>query len=375
MRISTWSVVAAILLTVGFEHSAYAARCTTLHGNNATQLKLLYGYAQIAEAPKNHDLSYMENCETVGGSLIAESPTDIVDLIVPKEFTDLVVKSVEHMRDRARLQPTRLDQNGRLSPFTVGCSIEQNDENMLVNFSFKLLATIIGNRAVFYLTGTEVKGSIVLSDSGMPITIIPGTDLLQLPEIQANFKGEKCVFPLVRTTVDVLCKVLRYRKGPVYQALVEKNNNGVLSQASHSVTMIGHSLGGSATQYVASNIPDQCKPEGDFVAFEAYAFASPGLVEQGDAQRQSKSLGGYLINGDWLLQRAFSDRFQRGRVSVFTPPGPRMSCPGHFIDEVQESICLCLQGEGMLDFPKEGLHNAQMFTDQRCEMGSGRNSP
>ena len=373
MRISTWSMVGTILLTVALWQPAYAAICANPNGHNITYLKTLYGYAQLAEAPKRHDLSYMENCETRSGKVIAESPADVLELIVPKEFTDLVMSRADN--DRARLQPTRPNRSRTFLPFTVGCSVERNDANILVNFSFKLLVRIIGDRAFFYLTGTEVKGAVVLSSSGTPITIVAGTNLFRLPEIRANFEGEDCVFPVVKTTVAVLCEVLRHQEGPAYEALIKRNGNAAFSKRRQSVTMIGHSLGGSATQYVASNIPDQCKPEGHFVAFEAYAFASPGLMEQEDAQRQSESLGGYLINGDWLLQRAFSDRFQRGRVSVFTPPGPRMSCPGHFIDEVQESICLCLQGKGMLDFPKGGLHNAQMFTDQRCEMGTGQNSP
>lgn len=361
MRIAAWSVLSAIFVTAVLWSSTSAAMCTNPGEKNITLLKELYGYAQIAEAPKKNDLSYMENCKAENGIVLAKSPTDIVELIVPKAFTDLVARRADN--SRARLQPTQSNNNGKSNSFTVGCSVMRNDRSILIDFSFKILAGVLGDRAFFYLTGTQVKGVVVLRGSGEPITIVPGTDLLRLPEIQANFKGEECVFPLIKTTVEVLCEVLRLRDSSVYEAFVDSNGVDIFSRQSQSVTMIGHSLGGSATQYVASNIPEYCNPEGDFVGFEAYAFASPGLTKQDDAQRQSESLRGYLINDDWLLQKAFSDRFQRGLVAVFTPSMSRTFFPGHFIDEVQASICLCLQGEGKLDFPVGGLSNKEMFTD------------
>lgn len=360
MRNSTWSVVSAIFMAVGFWNPASAETCQNPDQDTITLLKKLYGYAQLAEAPKENNFYYMENCKDQNGTMIVGSPTHIMELTVPGKFTDLVIMRADN--GRAILQPTPRNGNGEISPFTVGCSMESNDQSsILIDYSFRLFAKIIGNRIFFYLTGTEVKGTVIARDSGEPITIIGGTNPIKLPEIKANSKGEECVFPLVKTTVSVLCEVLRSREGDVYEAFVENNRDEYFSHRPKSLTMIGHSLGGSATQYVAMNIPSNCTPEQNSFDFQAYAFASPGLMEQGSAENQP-NLESYLINGDWLLgHNVFSDRSQHGHVSVYTPPKWKMIGPKHSINDVQKSICMCLQGEGLLGFPSGNLQNKHIF--------------
>lgn len=365
MRNSTWQVVSAICVAVGFWNPASAEMCVNPDENTTTLLKQLHEYAQIAEAPKKKNLRYMESCKAENGTVISRSPTDIVELIVPEQFTNRVKSRTDtEYSSLARLQPTRRNENnGEISPFTIGCSMDQDDQNAnLIDFSFRLFAKIIGDRAFFYLTGTEVKGTVVDRGTGEIITITPGTDLSQLPQIQANFRGENCVFPLVETTVSVLCEVLLDRGGDVYQAFVENNDHKNFSDQPKSLTMVGHSLGGSATQYVAMNIPDNCNSEENPLEFQAYAFASPGLKERGYPQNQPNNLESYLINGDWLLgHKVFSDRSQRGHVSVYTPPKWKMIGPKHSINDVQKSICMCLQGEGLMDFPSGNLLNEHIL--------------
>ena len=375
MNTTIWMAITVIFtVTIGWT-SASVAMCNSNEEEIAV-IKKLYEYAQIAEAPKSDNLQYMENCVGENGSVIANKPDDIIDLFIPNEFIDLVIARADN--DRAILQPSKQRRDGVILPFTVGCSVERGSQNIVINFSFKLLARIIGNRALFYLTGTEVKGTVVVRSSGEPIAIIPGTHFLQLPEVRANFEGEECAFPVVKTTVGVLCKVLQNRKGTVYRALVERNGNKAFVPDLQSITMIGHSLGGSATQYVASNIPDQCVPEGNFLGFDGYSFAGPGLESresQGDTGHKAKCLRSYLIDGDWLLQRAFLDRFQYGRIAVYSPPKGQIFCPGHFIDEVQNALCMYLQGTGKMDYSKGGVKNSRLLLTERCSVEAHQRSP
>lgn len=376
MRPNVCSAISTILISFAVGGPASAMMCNDPNVSPNYELKTLYEYAQIAEVPKNRGLNHMEDCFDSEGKMIAQRPTGIVELIVPREFTDLVAELVIAQNERAMLRPTSRDGDGR-TPFTVGCRSDNRDWGILIDLSFKLLAIPRDQGVSFYLAGTEARGTVVAGEAGEPITVLGGTDLSKIPEIRANFEGESCVFPLVKTTVEVLCNALRYQRGKAYDALFEANsNNEVFSLKPQSLIMVGHSLGGSATQYVASNFPEDCKPEeGVDFSFEAYAFASPGLTNQRSTSLQSNTLHGFLINGDWVLRRAFHDRFQIGRIAVFRPPADsRMFCPGHTIDEVQAGICSCLKGEGVIRHFPGGIENSKIGTEQRCESDTDLNS-
>lgn len=364
MRTTVCSAIGTILIFFAVCGPASAMMC-----NDTNELRKLYEYAQMAEAAKSNNWDGMEACVDNNGTTIVESPSDIVELFVPKEFTDLVIISTnDEFAEFARLRPSQPNS----MQFTVGCHSGNNLFDLVVDFSFKLFARTSDQGASFYLAGTEVTGTVVTNKSGEPITIIHSTgfSLSALSEIRANFKGEDCVFPLVQTTVEVLCEVLRKRgDSPVYSAFIEANGNSMFSYSpprsswSQSLTMVGHSLGGSAAQYVALNLPDECSPGDGLDAFEVYVFASPGLMNERNTRLQSNMLQNFLIDGDRLLHhRVFQDRFQLGRIALFTPPRSQTFCLGHFIDEVQEGICSCLRGEGEMRHLTGGRTNDEIFT-------------
>ncbi|MXZ49334.1 MAG: DUF2974 domain-containing protein [Rhodobacteraceae bacterium] len=351
----------AFVLMMKLWTSPAAAMCPPNNDTERNFLLTLYKFAQIAETPKHKNLDYMTACESDDGNVAA--PDDIQDIVVPQEFIDRVLYLSDN--SLATIVPSDTGNSGAIMPFRIRCNRGWNNNNVLIDLSFKLLAVVVGNRTVFYLAGTELEGTVVEDESGNPIAILPGTDISQLGQVKANFEGEKCVFPIVRNAVDTFCEVLRGRDGEIFKSFIENNgdNQNVFSHEASSFFLIGHSLGGSAAQYIASNIPQNCRDQG-FI-FSAFAFASPGLITQEDSQQPLDHLGGYFINGDWLLRNVFSSRFQLGQIAVHRQP--EHSCPSHTINEIQTSICSCLQGKGHLNFYSNGVQNANANTEEVCD--------
>ncbi len=171
----TCSVIAALLTAMTVCNSTSAMMCADADDDGSTRLKKLHEYAQIAEAPKQNDLGYMEDCIDISGVVLAEKMTNVVELTVPENFIRLVRNVADN--NRAILRPSQRRWNGGNSPFSVGCSAERNNENVLIDFGFKLLASIVGDLAFFFLTGTEMKGTVVVRETGERILISPGTNV------------------------------------------------------------------------------------------------------------------------------------------------------------------------------------------------------
>ena len=370
MRTLTFSVIGAILLTITGSGPVAATPCSNL--TDTETMKKWYEYALIAEAPKRSDFTYMKNCVTSEGITKAEKPDDIVDIVVPEEFAALVVSRVDN--NRLKLQHTQRNGDDDISPFSVGCKAETDEQPILVELGFKLLAQIINERVVFYLTGTELQGGIIDRNTGERIVVSQGTIPWKPAQVRANFEGEQCLFPFVKETVDVFCEVIHSSRESrnediqqVHAEFVRTNGDEFFSDQMKTLTMIGHSLGGSATQYVALNLPDHCMPDGNLEAFNAYAiFASPGLEHLTCASVSRNVPNVYLINGDWFLNTVFPDRRQNGQITVFSYENSEQSWPGHFIEEVQNTICGCLKGQGALSYMDGNMRNRDILTAELC---------
>ena len=270
MRSFVLSALVAVLVINISRGQAAAAMCPP--NPDQKRMKTLYEYALIAEAPKRNSFAYMKDCKTDEGNVKAKKPDGIVDIVVPMEFTKLVENRIDN--SRLRIQPTQRNDSGELSAFSVGCTARRDSESILVEIGFKLLASVTSDGVFFYLTGTEVKGGIIHRDTGERIIVSPGTNPTQLAEIRANFDGEQCVFPFVRETVKVFCEVIQSRGESeaqdnaihgVHEAFLKANNGEFFSSQTKEFTMIGHSLGGTATQFVALDPPNHCLPDGNIV--------------------------------------------------------------------------------------------------------------
>ena len=181
----------------------------------------------------------------------SEESIDINELGFPKELAERVTRHIIESTEDTRVivQPTRKNRNGDILQLTVGC---RNESHRLAGVPFigfslnQFVKTVDLRISSFYLALTGVMGNVDGNGSIESVTVIPGTDLSEFSEIFANVYGERCVFPHVRTAIEVLCGYMQDGEDPVY---------GRFSHQSKSLTVIGHSLGGSAAQFVALSVP------------------------------------------------------------------------------------------------------------------------
>ena len=394
MRTAPYSVVGAILVILAVCGQASATTCQDLKRQDEetyNHLKKLYEYARIAEASKvdileekKDNVEETNKCVGGNGNVIAELPENIKHLEVPTAFLDEVQVFVDEHGNGTNIGRAKLrligpkEHPGRT--FSIECSTSADDRSVLVEFGFSVLARAFGDRVEFFLTGTALKGKTFVRGAEETIVVAPGTDLGKLEQIMANFRGDECVFPVFEQTVSVFCETLRTADNSgIFGSFAEKNHDYVdlFNKEHHSLTLVGHSLGGSATQYVATNLPDECNPEGRLEKFDTFAFASPGFRTSAEYQKNSDDLHGYLINGDLVLQSIFSKRIQGGQVIIYTPPEPQQSrvCPGHFIEEVRETICVCLRGDGQIDEFSGVVENGKILAAERCSEQNAGQSP
>lgn len=116
------------------------------------------------------------------------------------------------------------------------------------------------------------------------------------------------------------------------------------SRERESLTVVGHSLGGAATQHVTQHPPSNAGN------VRGYSFSSFGLDSGG--KTPTGEVFSYYIKGDPFVER-FSDRDQVGTVIRYNPPFWYGLHSGylsrHFLESVQDAICKCIEaGRGSL---------------------------
>lgn len=354
MRTAVQSFIGIILVFFGACGPASAMMCDEINKEDGwfMALKKLYEYAQIAEAPKHRDLDYMAKCKDNSTIVVDEKSMGVTDIGFDKDLPKLV-RMMHAEGDGLVVHPTETNDDGQIFELTVGCRDENGLGNTFTGVRLKQFVGISDLRVSFHLAGTGVTGMVDNSGSVESMAVIPGTDLSKIEEIFTNFNGEKCVFPLVHTTVRILCGILSDGEGQ-----------------SRYLTMIGHSLGGLATQYVALNVPTECNLNDNSNAFAAYAFASPGLMNQRAYIPGGIPIVSFLVDDDFLLKGLFRERFQLNRIVVFSPQNWHVSDSlhaRHSIDEVQAGICSCLRGEGVIHYCTGGQMNQDIFNKNPCE--------
>ena len=190
-------------------------------------------------------------------------------------------------------------------------------------------------------------------DDGPPSTItVPGTNIEDVRQIVSNFVGEDCVFPAARIVVDALCAKYDSR-----QRRFDFEN-----QNPSSATLVGHSLGGAAVQYIAHSRPDtetEQESEGRQCSeITAYAFGSIGMQQLPDGGNSSfrGNLETYVSDCDWLAQFLFAKKVQTGHITSISPSN------SHGIDGIQSDICGCISGNHNI-LKREASYNLSQNLD------------
>ena len=238
----------------------------------------------------------------------------------------------------------------------IGQDVHEVDENAWVEQDESLLyaaCRMEDFEAAVEFTVRPVDGRIEVTAHGVgrpdanhawaPLEVVPrdpplfrfaGTVLLDAAQVRADFFGESCVFPAARYVFDVLCEA--HRTGKLYP-------DGEVPSNRHSIpTLVGHSLGGAAVQYIALHRGGPPRgPSAECDGVKAYAFGSIGLetVPAGAQVGLPSSLETYLSTCDWMTQLLFPGRFQAGRIVS-------IRSWSHVLDSIQSDLCECTRGDG-----------------------------
>ena len=178
---------------------------------------------------------------------------------------------------------------------------------------------------------SEEMGVVTLHRNGMKIKAFRGTDFTRMASVNTSLMdmiGKSCAFSIASLLI---------------QADISRNDNPV------SVSVVGHSLGGSISQHVAGDLG--CSRE--YSDFSAYSFNGIGLDQtEGSNSGGLPCLHSFFIDGEFLAELGRSGgRKQAGVVTRYVPdPGTHWDRKGKFsrhkLDNVKNGLCECMQGHG-----------------------------
>ncbi len=320
-------------------------------------LSALFSLSQRAERPDDRGRE-PTHCSEEQTTIVPAVP-ELSPINVPGPSANLLkMVLVQQVNDRALVE--RPD-DARLY---VGCT-----ETILRVFNFDLAVEM---RFFRPSTGADVVQLKMVSRSvggtvdewtpiiGPDATItFPGTDPGQAKQILSNFQGEDCVFPVARYAVYASCTPANGGDGNA--------SDTTLRTEKDRLTVVGHSLGGAVSQFIAISGPPTIKPIAEETwemcpEVNSYAFGSIGLTSSTASAHPSVhgTLTSYASDCDVLVQQVFPGKVQAGRL--FT-----LSSNSHLIDSIQEDLCECLRGDGIREYRDRGSPTSPPDNSSLCE--------
>lgn len=322
---------AIVILAIGFAMPASGQANTCVE--EATLIEL-FKYSQFAERPDDFRAGEDWTC-----NYGPNGETATPDMLMPIKVEDDEVKNLDAQVKRGR-DDDRAFVEGRTKAANVlyiGCSTWRTP-GIDIAVELRLYSRPTGASDIVQ---TDVVGRTNDNDRGpgawLPLEVsdnvisLPGTDWSERLTPGSNFFGRYCAFPAVRFAVLKLCE-------RAYASLEDESITSVLTQG-QSPTLVGHSLGAAAAQFVASSDP-QTQRSLHCPDISAYAFGSIGVAEDAiGAQPDGDRLKSYLSECDGYAQK-FVWRTQPGHLYLLS--GPKNE--NHLIDEIQEDLCNALAG-------------------------------
>ena len=362
----------AMLLTIAFVHPAFAREeCAALSTQMQHIQRELYRYALISEVAYGQRPSNM--------CLVEESNQQIV---MPEyELFPLLPKHVETIwrpqilerwRANSHRRPDRIDRyTGDDEVTYITCTyagtttrlvltwkefirmIERDGAPSDIGAYLQVLPVI---RSVD-LPPSEELGIVKLtldSDPGREseeLVAIRGTDFTRIPQIMAsvnNLLGGSCVYEMAAVVISVIGE----------------------NVATGRFSVVGHSLGGGAAQYVVEDHTrhrwrNPANRQHAHVTFRAYSYNAMGIDGSSKANLARSGLYSYIIDGEIISSLAEEfGRTQAGTIIRYLPPPswPRtglLNVVGnallgkapervrrHRLRAVWQGLCECINGRG-----------------------------
>ena len=359
-------VLVSILLTLVIDHPASAQPCDDLPDAIEETLEFLYRYASISNIPyegkasgsvctiraSERQIAPSEDSimipSTKRASCIARKYTTYVDdhgvtyLTCPSEAFDPQLALT--WRERRKPAPSNEEEVFReivdvildivaIIPKSLFEKLPKAEQLGFVDLTrVPPLSGGNGTEQMMVIKGTKLPSLLPkLFPELRPIGGVSGEQIMASVN---DLIGKSCVFPISAVVVSF------YSHDP---------------SISH-LSVIGHSLGGAAAQYVAK---DRASTLGDYSSrdytFRAYAFNAVGLDGAAAANLDLSALHNYYVKDEivsWLGR--YFDRKPIGNTLQYVPPESDMwSSPGlkeayrrHSLDVVQESLCECMNRSG-----------------------------
>ena len=236
-----------------------------------------------------------------------------------------------------------VERNDNINSLYVGCTNVQYRFDAAVEMSFYSLTH--SNADVIQLnvvgrsrneTNEWVEVVPEINSNGELIFALGGAQSLM--EFIAALTGGECVFSAVKFAVYKICEKAKER---------DYNSDFWFDTDEGRPTLVGHSLGGAAAQFIAKedSLSMDCR------GVNAYAFGSIGLnlVNPNHETPVRGSLKSYISNCDLLAQSLpFYNNVQLGELFTLSHTSK------HSIDGIQEDLYCCLQSESSLKFTNYG---------------------
>ena len=205
----------------------------------------------------------------------------------------------------------------------------------------------------------------------------PGTNPEDGEQVLANLFHNPCLFRAAHLALHALCTVPNAPPATDSPGTAgtpgasEVPASGWLRTDSEGrPNVVGHSLGGAVTQYIAITAPpspvSRSADDDSHNAcsgVNAYAFGSTGLTTEtvGDARSIRGELTSYASDCDFLVHcvPGFNERVQPGRVLT-------LHSYSHWINDIQKDLCNCRRWAGTdvlydLDTRAEPPSNLSLF--------------
>lgn len=348
LRIHLIATVAAALLLIVLSSPVLSdsRSCKFLQDAERVTLQTLFLYSQLVERPE--DISQKEPTVCYKGGIQLTPP---VPKMIPISISSVMPNARRlhgrmvdvHEIQRAFVEPSTQINNMlhvgcRHTIFNIDVAVEMRffrRDNGADVVQLGVVRRPLGGDSSDWVPVIQPNGTV--ADPETDVILLPGTDSFRL--FWANFWGEMCALPAARFTINAMCEYANNEEGEA-SGLSLRTENGKL-------TLVGHSLGGAAAQYIATSRPFREEPKCPGV--RAYAFGSTGLTLQ-PSNTQSMTRGtltSYISECDWLIQRGFASRIQLGRVFTLS------RTDSHFIDGIQGDICDCLRDTGNHSFGEQ----------------------
>ena len=341
LRIPLIASVTVALSFIGFSLPVLSDSplCKSLKHAERVNLQTLFLLSQLAERPE--DISPKEPTDCFKEKTQLAPPMPAMGLIPVSDIMPHTERLRSRLRDIHDIQEAFIEPSPLINNMLhVGCQHTIFNIDVAVEMRFfrrdsgadivqlDVVRRPLGGSSSEWGPLIQPDGAIV--DLKTNVVSLPGTDSFRL--FWANFGGEKCVFPAARFTINAICEYANSEES--------KTSSTSLRIEDGKPTLVGHSLGGAAAQYIATSRP--YRGESKCPGVDAYAFGSTGLTPQSPniAPAIRGTLTSYVSECDWLVQLGFSSRIQPGRLFTLS------RTKSHFIDDIQGDICDCLRDMG-----------------------------